>query len=363
MTEKTLYIHIGIGKTGTTAIQKFCFENRDLLREYGFRYAETGIDYYAHHILGHLWGVGWMQPEEVERRRQQANWQLLREEYEREPDSLLVSTESLARAFSEREQSLQELAAVLQGLPVCFIVYLRRQDLHVESWYNQLIKTGLSAEQFVPEQRTPSFYDYHTLLEKIRAHFPAAAVRVKVYEKEQFAGSTIFDDFLSILAVQRNDRFVLPQADPNPAIDLKTLEYLRLANGIERPWTEKYQFNLAVIAAAAASCDQSQPREVLMDPERRRRFLARYEESNARVARDYLGREDGKLFFEPTDNMPDATALMLQPKDLVALNIAVWQHMRAQPVAMPESTGLPPRRPLSVRLRSWISRLTGTRRG
>ena len=40
----------------------------------------------------------------------------------------------------------------------------------------------------------------------------------------------------------------------------------------------------------------------LLSPQQRREIIAKYEESNTKVAREYLGREDGRLFYAP---LPD----------------------------------------------------------
>lgn len=41
---KTLYLHIGLPKTGTTAIQQFCYKNANTLSERGLTYVEYGRD-------------------------------------------------------------------------------------------------------------------------------------------------------------------------------------------------------------------------------------------------------------------------------------------------------------------------------
>jgi hypothetical protein len=38
---KTIYLHIGIPKTGTTAIQNFFFQKREDLKNYGLLYPNT----------------------------------------------------------------------------------------------------------------------------------------------------------------------------------------------------------------------------------------------------------------------------------------------------------------------------------
>ena len=41
--KKKLYLHIGMGKTGTTALQHFFWDNRDILAAKGICYPKVGI--------------------------------------------------------------------------------------------------------------------------------------------------------------------------------------------------------------------------------------------------------------------------------------------------------------------------------
>ena len=49
--KKTLYIHIGTGKTGTTAIQSFFDLNKIGLMKQGFKYIDSGRVGINHHLL------------------------------------------------------------------------------------------------------------------------------------------------------------------------------------------------------------------------------------------------------------------------------------------------------------------------
>ncbi|HNQ42503.1 MAG TPA: hypothetical protein PKL22_10430, partial [Saprospiraceae bacterium] len=40
--KKTLILHVGMGKTGTTALQNFFWRNRDVLAHHDIAYPETG---------------------------------------------------------------------------------------------------------------------------------------------------------------------------------------------------------------------------------------------------------------------------------------------------------------------------------
>ena len=44
VTNEDVIFHIGAPKTGSTAIQKFCLENRETLKEHGLYYPYHGVD-------------------------------------------------------------------------------------------------------------------------------------------------------------------------------------------------------------------------------------------------------------------------------------------------------------------------------
>ena len=51
LTEKTIYLHIGIHKTGTTAIQYNLLQNRDWLAQQGYLYPKSCFRLQGHHYL------------------------------------------------------------------------------------------------------------------------------------------------------------------------------------------------------------------------------------------------------------------------------------------------------------------------
>ncbi len=52
---KTIYLHIGIHRTGTTRIQRWCYDNSNLLLDNDFLYPKIGIPNreYGHHQIAH----------------------------------------------------------------------------------------------------------------------------------------------------------------------------------------------------------------------------------------------------------------------------------------------------------------------
>ena len=49
--EHTLLIHIGISKTGTSALQTFLYENMEKLEEYGWRYPDLNKELFGLQFL------------------------------------------------------------------------------------------------------------------------------------------------------------------------------------------------------------------------------------------------------------------------------------------------------------------------
>ena len=49
--KKNLILHIGMGKTGTSALQDFFWENRARLKKSGLCYPKYGAVSHAHHLL------------------------------------------------------------------------------------------------------------------------------------------------------------------------------------------------------------------------------------------------------------------------------------------------------------------------
>ena len=295
MSTPTLYLHIGTGKTGTSALQDFLFYNRDTLLQQGYLYPLTGLDEVAHHPLGQYWDPD-RKPEEPGSGGSDHLWPRIADEFRTSGNNLILSTETLARAFAKVPGSLAEVQEHLTGLPVKVIIYLRRQDQHLESYYNQLIKAGLATKQQGQNNRDDQFYDYHRFLNTLASCFGKDNLIVRLYEPAWFVGGSIYQDFCHATGIHWEESFFLPGKDPNPKLEGKYLDLMSLANEIDRPWERKYWLNYAILNSNVISRQNPSSSGHLFTHEQRKAFLARYAESNALVAREYFGQEDGHLF-------------------------------------------------------------------
>jgi hypothetical protein len=300
--KKNIYLHIGIGKTGTTAIQNFLYLNRSKFKKLGFVYPMVGIENKAHHYLGNGWGIGWMTEKQLSKVNIPKLWAKIRKNFLKGKKNFIISAETLSRVFQTKPEAMKQVKdEYLKDCSIKIIVYLRRQDLHAQSWQNQRIKVGWTSEKLNPETPLPGVYQYHRYLLSIANIFGKENIIVRPFEKCQFRGGTIFSDFLQCIGLDINEySFEFPQTNPNPRLNRDTMEILRISNSIERPWEQKYQFNL-VMQELLKDDDNERifHEQGLLTYEESNAILSRFEESNQKTAIEFLRRDNGILFKEP----------------------------------------------------------------
>ena len=298
----TLFIHIGAPKTGTTAIQDFLLRNREHLRRHGVLYPMAGLFKSAHHTIGaavfpgrshRLVGVS----RDEALRSSVAN---VRSEIEQsKPHTVILSSEYLWGRLSRED--VRSLLEPFSDCTIKIIAYLRRQDLLAQSLYVQAVKGGLAdafpvwLERVADGERAG--FDFHRVLSCWTTSGIPAEIVVRVYEKAQLK-QDICTDFLGTVCPQG---IAVPQVSAhvaNPGPDQATVELLRLVSrGISDP-----EIGTRVrkqILANSPARPLFAPLNYLTPPEAAA-FVARFAESNAKVARDFLGRANGSLFEEPS---------------------------------------------------------------
>lgn len=285
------FLHIGAPKTGSTALQKFLSENRDVLTQLGWEYPDVSLRGYGHHDLAFLLGGGypkWATPQDRSLE-----------------DILAQMTAAIAgkpRIILSSEifylfPNPQGIADVLKesGIDpsaVKIVVYLRRQDeMHI-SWYNQAVKaqgyTG-SVNECIAE--THSQWDYGAQLARWADTFDRENLIVRPYQENELANGDVCHDFL-MLAGLNAEAFRCPEEIPNTRINRDLLEFQRLLNRLPLSAQEKRQFHKQLMELTTATAnsrlfDDTPP----LAAAERRVLLSEYAEGNAQVAREYLGRD------------------------------------------------------------------------
>jgi hypothetical protein len=153
-------------------------------------------------------------------------------------------------------------------------------------------------------------FDYYQMVENWGSVFGKHRVIIRTYEPAIMEGG-LLGDFLECSGIGENTAdFSLVEERFNASVNGRTLKVIRSFNAvairrlslprelcrklyIERLQYPRQQKLLSAIPSFLLNDD-------ILSPRMRRHLLSAYEETNSRIAREYLGREDGRLFYEPT---------------------------------------------------------------
>ena len=237
---KTLFLHIGHFKTGTTALQAFLGDNPKFLGKHQLAYGKANQHLSKHSIyafsLYKAAGVtrlmhGYDKPDTPD-----ALWTALFDEVRASrARSVIVSSEEFMR-LGQYPQAAQHLRQIVQthaqDLDIRVIAYLRPPARHLRSWYNQLVKMGVTVPDFntaVTQVIEPIHYDYALALKPWAEIFGPGALIVRPYHEASRHDDSLYRDFLSIFGLELPDHGVkLPLIDPNPRMDDSVLELVRM---------------------------------------------------------------------------------------------------------------------------------------
>jgi hypothetical protein len=297
VSKKELYLHIGLGKTGTTSLQNYFWANRKRLKQNGILYPELGIVAGAHHILSphvppFLKDVWNFLPVE--------DWapKLLR----MADRPVLLSSELISSAAPDVVGRFAE--QILRFFDTKVIIYVRRQDHLIVAGYNQQVKAGTQLLDIASALRILfGRFDFKDRIEPWLNGFGRENLIVRPYERRQLLHGDIRRDFLEgVFGLQDTSRFQVANTNENPRFTYSALEYKRMINNVVRDTQTSTKFNEPLLAYSAAIDQNSTAifhESDLLAGIERKMILDRSREVNSWIARELMGRPDGILFKDP----------------------------------------------------------------
>ncbi|WP_237064731.1 hypothetical protein [Microbulbifer guangxiensis] len=213
-----LILHVGLHKTGTSAIQWVLNENREALKNLGFLYPVTG-QFDAHHAIAarvkspknEAFAVDDVQ-------RTFLSWR------SNGYPKVVVSSEMFSECHSV--VPLSSIRSLFER--VCLVFYVRRQDLLLESAYGQLVKQNGETQKIA--ECNPYFTDFYSHIRKFTDVMHPDEVIVRKYERSALAFGDAAKDFLvNVLGVVDIDDFVFPSV-VNESLSLVGGELVRVMN-------------------------------------------------------------------------------------------------------------------------------------
>lgn len=287
---KTLYIHIGTGKTGTSAIQMFLNSNdQQLENKHELLYLKTGRENSKHRSL------------DFNARRKQTNYESIviellnaakTEILSSSSRNFLVSDEDFPGLTSSEINILQELFS--PEIELKLVVYLRRQDEYLESWFAQIVKTGAYTTDIIKlydRLASTNLLSYTKMLTPWQLTLGQDNIVVRPYENCQFRNLSLFDDFIDIFKIRDQSLTIPPKAVNTSLTRDKILLLRKLSrNGLESVIDQTFISHLKTIETNGDS-------KYMLSNEKRTEIALRYENSNNQIAQQYLNQE--KLFCSP----------------------------------------------------------------
>lgn len=303
-----LVLHIGTTKTGTTAIQEFLAANQAALAEQGVgyplsthRFARAAISRNAHFLhrkfmLDH----GLSERTAVDDCAMSAAEEAFAQALQRF-DTVVLSDEvfwtgGFRKGFWAHVKGYCDAAGVTDYQ---IVVYLRRQDLYTESRWNQFVKQRdgrtFTFKEFLCSKNALKVADYYRGLQRAAKVFGKENITVGVFERERLANGDVVPDFLDEVGIKLTDAFERPPGELNQRLSGNLVEAKRIINESANYRAVGKNF-LRDSLVAASQCSGETGKTSPLDVKERKDYLKRFEDGNAKIAREYLGRANGALF-------------------------------------------------------------------
>lgn len=250
------------------------------------------------------------------------------------------------------------------------ICYVRRQDHHLESAWKQWGHKFVSSSQILDSLDKQNEQwggwrqtDWHRLLKPWAQNFGMENIIVRPYEKEQMPEG-VLPDFLKTINVNWPEKPALRNdVNVNSGFSRDVLEFLSLNRDFYENLSDQRLHNM--MNRVLDESYKKKPFESygILSPKERLEILKKYELSNQLVARDYLKRADGRLFYEPLPNLDDAWEPYegLTVERLVPIITKIMYKLYAQQNALivqQNRVNFPPNRLLSLFKKAY-RKLTG----
>lgn len=310
---KTLYLHIGIPKTGTSAIQNFFYLKREELKSYGLLYPKTASSGLGteHYLLSDALGFRKKHRVDTHGKELTSIAQSLEKEInEASVHSILFSSECFYIPAD-----IEPVKVFFSDYEVRIVIYLRRHDTWWQSAYSQTVQTvktppwNRSIESYINfSKKRPQRPSYKALVDRWACVFGKENIIVRPYEAQQNQPDLIAD-MLSAINMQaaislKSAMEVESKNQSLPYYKLCLIDIYQRAN-IDPAIRHR------LIRGVLSAPNNEQNSGALISPQLQLQLIEENTPDYEYIAREYLGREDGRLFYDP---LPDQDTPWKAPK-------------------------------------------------
>lgn len=316
---KSIVIHIGTEKTGTTSLQKFFSINKKLLSEGDIWYPDSEKLNYCHRH-GHfpLAAALFDQCPDFVTPGKHHNAdalyeQLLRDFEARDESVLLLSAEHFSSRCSH-PRMIARLRKLLRNYHVRILAYVRPQHELLLSAYSTFLKSGgnktleeVSRERWLKTEGI--YFNYLRLAQRWWKVFGEEHVRIQVFQAQSMPQGDLYRDLISVFEGEWRDDIKIPERQ-NPPICKELADLLYLANQHfpafaeqdRAGWEMGQRFRREVINLFP----QGRPLRLLLNESLKQETIELFQPYNEKLARKARPDLNGQL-FHPDETTPVST--------------------------------------------------------
>jgi hypothetical protein len=286
--KKTIYLHIGIGKTGTTSIQLNLLNNYNKLLKMNILYPETGITHFGHHLLAHL-GAEKMTKEIHIRYKN-----LIKEIETANCDNIIISSENF---IYMKPEYIKEISEYFSEYNVKIIFYIRKQLELFESTYLEWLKVGKEHYGSVPDffNMHKNSFDFSYKILPWEKYFNKKSFIVRLFDK-RIIGNDINADFFNIVDININ-KIDITLTDTNPSLKSNYVELVHALDNISSIRVEERREIIECLLKLSIKYKATAPKHFLT-PELIDEIEYFYKDSNIKFAAKYLTTQEKLLLIE-----------------------------------------------------------------
>lgn len=282
-----LYLHIGIGKTGTSAIQHMLFSQRRELEKLGWLYPDVGISDNAHHQLAYY------DEQQIPRHVIQ-KVQDIKNEYQRGIYShLLLSTEQFCYC---KRTYIGDFIDLFDDFEIKIIFYVRNQIDLIKSAFMQKVRESSGGyyndiDKFF--NVTKYSFDFNERIHPWEEKLGAKNILVQLYDRRK-NNFNVCDDFKNLLSLQmiKTDQLIHINTSLLPEF-IKSIQVIDRAN-IENQFRKELISEFVNLSDLFRTCSYTD----ILNVQLSNYIIDYYKASNELFADKYLSKKDKKALLD-----------------------------------------------------------------
>lgn len=296
MGKKTIYLHVGYHKTGTTYIQVALMQNASELARKGILYYQDpkyAGQWFSNHTLALSIRQSRHETIDMTEHPEQVWSRFLRDVASFKGDRILVSSEVFMEGVDK-----EFIRKKLSDYTIRLVFYVREQSQVIGSLYSERVKHGYAEdiEDYFKQTRDETL-DYFSELERWAAIFGRENIIVRDFDRITQQGN-LLQDILSLLEVCEKQfvRLKMPQQNLNIRYPAHLVELLLAFNKLPIVLNEKIKFRYYLDSILNRRADIASMPRFEVDEELQREVKSYCLQSNKKLSEKYA--PDGVVFFE-----------------------------------------------------------------